>query len=100
MPLFHDLPFATDIMTLIMILESFQYNIQFILKSSFKSREHIQMKEYGPYFEVLNLELSIPKVNKIRIYLQINISSFSTQYLYPNNICRRIFLSKSSDSIS
>ena len=39
------------------------YNLT--LKSTFKSREYIQKKEYGPYFEVLNLELSVPKVKKI-----------------------------------
>ena len=33
-----------------------------------------------------NLEMSVSRVKNIRIYLQINISPFSTHYLYPNNI--------------
>ena len=71
------------------IMESLHYIRLESLKCSFKSREHAQKKEHGPYFEV-----SVFRVKNIRICLQINISSFlpiiSTLIILSKNKLKKI----------
>ena len=67
------------------IMQSLQYIRLESQKVPSRVENTLKRKNMG-HISNFNLEMSVSRVKNIRICLQINISPFSTHYLYPNNI--------------